>query len=108
MRSKIAATSSGSVLANFASLIRASGYFFLKTPMTMVGALVRYSFARLTAAAGSLCSCHRRENLKKDLEGQQWIVLERGYRTDLMPGYWETQTTGFEVYRFRVDIPRGA
>jgi len=40
---------------------------------------------------------------EKDLEGQQWIVLERGYRTDLMPGYWETQTTGFEVYRFRID-----
>ncbi|MBU3720147.1 MAG: LPS export ABC transporter permease LptF [Burkholderiaceae bacterium] len=44
-----------------------------------------------------------------DTDGQQWIVLERGYRTDLSPDGLETQTTGFDVYRFRVDqSTRGA
>ncbi|MBU3725547.1 MAG: LPS export ABC transporter permease LptF [Burkholderiaceae bacterium] len=40
---------------------------------------------------------------EKDADGQQWVVLERGYRTDLMPGHFESRTTSFDVYRFRVD-----
>lgn len=40
---------------------------------------------------------------EKDYEGRQWAILERGYRTDLMSGFWEVQTTKFDVYRFRID-----
>lgn len=40
---------------------------------------------------------------EKDADGQQWVVLERGYRTDMIPGQLESRTTSFDVYRIRMD-----
>ena len=38
-----------------------------------------------------------------DDRGQQWVVLERGQRTDIVPGTLESRSMGFETYRVRVD-----
>jgi len=38
-----------------------------------------------------------------DAEGSQWVVLERGHRTDLQAGSLESRQMGFDVYRIRVD-----
>jgi lipopolysaccharide export system permease protein len=38
-----------------------------------------------------------------DSAGQQWVVLEKGYRTDLTTGGLESRTTQFDFYRARID-----
>jgi lipopolysaccharide export system permease protein len=38
-----------------------------------------------------------------DSTGQQWVVLEKGYRTDLMVDGLESRTTQFDYYRARID-----
>jgi lipopolysaccharide export system permease protein len=38
-----------------------------------------------------------------DSTGQQWVVLEKGYRTDLTAGGLESRTTKFDFYRSRID-----
>jgi lipopolysaccharide export system permease protein len=38
-----------------------------------------------------------------DAVGQQWVVLEKGYRTDLAADSLESRTTKFDRYRARID-----
>ncbi len=40
---------------------------------------------------------------EQDPQGVQWVVLEKGYRTDIAPGTLEARTMGFDVYRMRLD-----
>jgi len=40
---------------------------------------------------------------ENDAEGQQWVVLERGTRTDLGTNPLQSRIMGFETYRIRLD-----
>ena len=40
---------------------------------------------------------------EKDRDGQQWVILERGQRTDLLGPQLESRTTKFDTYRVRID-----
>ncbi len=40
---------------------------------------------------------------EQDLKGQSWVVLERGFRSDTVPGHLDARTTAFDVYRIRLE-----
>ena len=42
-------------------------------------------------------------SFEQDVTGQQWVVLERGYRTDMTGDQLATRVMGFDRYRIRLD-----
>lgn len=77
--------------------------FFLENPDDESGRIGTV-FVRSTDAKGQqtiLVSATGR--FEQDAKGQQWVVLERGHRTDTTPGQLESRTMSFDAYRIRVD-----
>jgi lipopolysaccharide export system permease protein len=77
--------------------------FFLETPDDEAGRIGTV-FVRAVAPSGQqMILVSSTGRFEKDPEGQQWVVLEKGYRTDYTPGGREARTMGFDVYRVRLE-----
>ena len=79
--------------------------FFLETPDDEAGKIGTVFVRSVEASGRHMVLVSSTGRFETDPEGQQWVVLEKGYRTDYLPGSLESRTMGFERYRVRLEQP---
>jgi lipopolysaccharide export system permease protein len=79
--------------------------FFLETPDDEAGKTGKVFVRSIEPSGLQTIIVSSTGRFEKDAEGQQWAVLEKGYRTDYVPGGLESRTMGFEMYRIRLEAP---
>jgi lipopolysaccharide export system permease protein len=77
--------------------------FFLETPDDEAGRIGTVFVRSIEPSGQHMVLVSSTGRFEKSADGQQWVVLERGYRTDYTPGGLESRTMGFEVYRVRLE-----
>jgi lipopolysaccharide export system permease protein len=87
-----------------------SRVFFLENPDNENGRIGTVFIRSIESTGRRVILVSSTGRFDTDANGQQWVVLERGYRTDIIPGQLESRTTSFDVYRIRMDqstpVPR--
>ncbi len=79
--------------------------FFLESPDDEAGRIGTVFVRSVEPSGQHVVLVSSTGRFEKDDQGQQWVVLEKGYRTDYSPGGLESRTMGFDVYRVRLDQP---
>lgn len=80
--------------------------FFLETPDDEAGEIGKVFVRSIEVPSGrQILIVSSTGRFEKDADGQQWAVLEKGYRTDYAPGGLESRITGFDTYRIRLEQP---
>jgi lipopolysaccharide export system permease protein len=77
--------------------------FFLETPDDEAGRIGTVFVRTVEPSGEHMVLVSSTGRFEKDSNGQQWVVLEKGYRTDYTPGGLESRTMGFDVYRVRLE-----
>ncbi len=77
--------------------------FFLETPDDEAGRIGTVFVRSIEPSGQHMVMVSSTGRFEKDDRGQQWVVLEKGYRTDYTPGGLESRTMGFDVYRVRLE-----
>jgi lipopolysaccharide export system permease protein len=77
--------------------------FFLETPDDEAGRIGTVFVRTVEPSGEHMVLVSSTGRFEKDANGQQWVVLEKGYRTDYVPGGLESRTMGFDVYRVRLE-----
>ncbi len=77
--------------------------FFLESPDDEAGRIGTVFVRSVEPSGQHVLLVSSTGRFEKDAQGQQWVVLEKGYRTDYTPGALEARTMGFGTYRVRLD-----
>jgi lipopolysaccharide export system permease protein len=77
--------------------------FFLENPDNENGRIGTVFIRSMESTGRRVLLVSSTGRFETDVDGQQWVVLERGYRTDMIPGQLESRTTSFDAYRIRMD-----
>ncbi len=79
--------------------------FFLESPDDEAGRIGTVFVRSVEPSGQHVVLVSSTGRFEKDDQGQQWVVLEKGHRTDFTPGGLESRAMGFDVYRVRLDQP---
>lgn len=77
--------------------------FFVESPDDEAGRIGTVFVRSVEASGRHVVLVSSTGRFEKDAQGQQWVVLEKGHRTDYVPGALEARTMGFDTYRVRLD-----
>jgi lipopolysaccharide export system permease protein len=77
--------------------------FFIENPDSDDGRIGTVFIRSLEPGGRQVILVSSTGRFEQDALGQQWVVLERGFRTDMVSDNLESRTTGFDTYRVRLD-----
>lgn len=77
--------------------------FFLETPDDEAGRIGTVFVRAVEPSDRHMVLVSSTGRFEIDAHGQQWVVLEKGFRTDYTLGTFESRTTEFDVYRVRLE-----
>jgi len=77
--------------------------FFLENPDDENGRIGTVFVRSMDRSGQQVLMVSSTGRFERDAQDQQWVILEKGYRTDMRPGQLEARTMGFDVYRIRLD-----
>lgn len=77
--------------------------FFLENPDDESGKMGAIFIRSFEPNGEHVVVASRTGRIETDETGQSWLVLQRGYRSDLVPKSLESRTTAFDTYRIRLD-----
>lgn len=77
--------------------------FFIENPDSDDGRIGTVFIRSLEPGGRQVVLVSSTGRFEQDALGQQWVVLERGFRTDMVSDSLESRTTGFDTYRVRLD-----
>jgi lipopolysaccharide export system permease protein len=77
--------------------------FFIENPDSDDGRVGTVFIRSLEPGGRQVVLVSSTGRFEQDAQGLPWVVLEKGYRTDMTAETLESRTTGFDVYRVRLD-----
>lgn len=77
--------------------------FFLENPDEESGKIGAVFIRAIEDNGNRVVIASKTGRIEPDDKGQSWVVLQQGYRSDMVPGGLDTRTTAFDAYRIRLD-----